>query len=149
MKRKARISHHEKCHTQLTISHTLSLTISLTFLFLPLGTFSASFSCSRVLSLAARRFPVNLCDFSLFYIFTTLSLLLIQSQESDTGVRSQMDISDEVQSILDKLNIARVRKCPTTQFWSVLETIKGSVMGSVCTMYSVQCTCHEVFRIAV
>ena len=137
-------THNSQSHTQ-----AMSLTISLTFLFLPLGTFSASFSCSRVLSLAARRFPVNLCDFSLFYIFTTLSLLLIHSQESDTGVRSQMDISDEVQSILDKLNIARVQKCPTSQFWSVMETIMGSVMGSVCTMYSVQCTCHEVFRIAV
>ena len=129
-------THNSQSHTQ-----AMSLTISLTFLFLPLGTFSASFSCSRVLPLAARRFPVNLCDFSLFYIFTTFSLLLIHSQESDTGVRSQMDISDEVQSILDRLNIARVRKCPTTQFWSV--------MGSVCTMYSVQCTCHEVLRIAV
>ena len=135
-------------HTTHNLTHTVAHNLTI-FLFLPFGTFSASFSCSRVLSLAARRFPVNLCDFSLFYIFTTLSLLLIHSQESDTGVRSQMDISDEVQSILDKLNIARVRKCPTTQFWSVLETIKGSVMGSVCTMYSVQCTCHEVLRIAV
>ena len=144
LKGKASISHHKECHTQLTTSHTLSLTISQSSFF--------CLSAPFLLLSAAPGFCPLLPDVSQSIFVTSLSFTFLQpflSQESDTGVRSQMDISDEVQSILDKLNIARVRKCPTTQFWSVLETIKGSVMGSVCTMYSVQCTCHEVFRIAV